>query len=268
MRISELTRPMLATFCAITLVTQLLGCGSPPELPPKDTMDLPDFQNAGTGGALLAVDQTTSNVEQAAVAVGLVSVAVFLALLPARTFFWGVVSSKASRDGDEWVWENTFPLLGYEGELRGSMPADTLSLEMLVTGTRAGTNQLQDFTWFTGEHQAKQGAWELFAPEKSGPVLRIDWARAAPTDKELTFTNVEAGVDGNGDELAYALKGDLASMSIHDEMDAGGLPADFDVVWNLATGAGKLTRVSGEQLCWDTLANGQVDIACPTTAWP
>jgi hypothetical protein len=159
-------------------------------------------------------------------------------------------------------------LLGYEGELRGSRPAETLSLAMQVSGLRAGTDQIQDFVWFSGEHQAKQGAWELFHPDKTGPVLQIDWARTSATDKDLTFTNVEAGVDGNGDELAYSLKGVIASMSIHDEKDGAGTPADFDVVWNLDTGAGKMTRVTGAEACWDTLANGQVDIPCPATTWP
>jgi len=151
--------------------------------------------------------------------------------------------------------------------MRGT-EGEALALEMHVTGTRAGTNQLQDFVWYTGLHRAKEGTWELYHPDKSGPVLQIDWSRQSATDKDLVFANVEAGVPAQGDTLAYSLESPIASMAIHDAQNDQGVPADFSVTWSFDSGAGKMHRVSGEDACWDTLANGQVDLPCPNGDWP
>jgi hypothetical protein len=251
----------------VVAVAFVAACGQAPDLPPQDSMELPDFQNAAST-ALVSADQgTTANVTQAAASVGLVSVALFFALLPARVLFAGVVSERAKRDGDHWVWSHTFPLAGWEGEMRGRLE-DTLTLEMKVTGIRDNTNHIQDFTWYTGDHGTNDGQWVLFHPDKTGPIIEIDWARASATDKDLAFTNVDAGADQEGDSLAYALKGDLASMVIHDELDDAGGTSEFTVEWNVVSGAGKITRVSGDTACWETIANGQVDMACPSGDWP
>jgi hypothetical protein len=99
-------------------------------------------------------------------------------------------------------------------------------------------------------------------------VVNIHWSRRSATDKDVTFTNVTSGRPESGDVLAYTLRGHLATMTIDDARDASGQPAHFDVVWSTTTGEGKMTLKTGVAYCWDTLANGQVDIACPAGTWP
>ena len=87
----------------------------------------------------------------------------------------------------------------------------------------------------------------------------------------LSFANVEDGSLKQDDTLTYTHKDNLASMAIHDERscsDDSGAAEDYEVTWNLVSGAGKLVRVTGAEACWETIDNGQVDIACPSGEWP
>ena len=244
-----------------------------PALPPADTMTFFELKEGArssemTGQALtLAAPGDTSNVKLAVTAVGLVTAGVHLALLWPRTFIAGVVSTRPTQDGDAWVWKRTFPLLGWDATLRGSVASGRLATEMRVTGLKPDNSSYQSFLWYTGDHGTRDGKWTVFAQGQTGPVLTIDWARQAADDKQLTFTNVTTAQDGSGDRLGYSIKGKIASMAIHDAKDASGQPADSSVVWHVENGAGKITAPTAT-LCWDTLANGQVNIPCPAGDWP
>jgi len=261
------------------VTTALAACPRPedddePALPPSDTMTFFELKegakSAETTGQALTVTAAaadTSNVKLAIAAVGLVTAEVNLALLWPRTFIAGVVSTRPTRDGDAWVWKRTFPLLGWDANLRGSIATGRLATEMRVTGLKPDNSGYQNFLWYTGDHGAKEGKWTVFAQGQTGAVLTIDWARQAVNDKELVFTNVTTGQDGSGDRLVYSIKGKIATMGIHDARDATGQPADSSVVWSVENGSGKITAPSAT-LCWDTLANGQGNIPCPAGAWP
>jgi hypothetical protein len=243
-----------------------------PALPPADTMTFFELKEGSkstetTGQALTLAAGDNSNVKLAIAAVGLVTAGVNLALLWPRTFIAGVISTQPTRDGDAWVWKRTFPLLGWDATLRGSVATGRLATEMRVTGLKPDNSGYQNFVWYTGNHGTKDGKWTVFAQGQAGPVLTIDWTRQAADDKQLTFTNVTSGQDGSGDRLSYSLKGTIATMAIHDAKDANGQPADSMVVWSIDNGSGKITAPSAT-LCWDTLANGQANIPCPTGEWP
>jgi hypothetical protein len=265
------------------------GCGRP-ELPPEDSMAFLTFekgkasvapQSGGLAGELaaqaltldtevltqpqLAAGGSTRNVELAAASVGVVSVAVNLALFWPRAFFAGMFADRAERSGDGWEWKRTYPLAGWSARLFGKVKS-SLELEMRVTGLRGEQVKYQEFLWYTGSHESDSGQWVIYELGVGGPVVTIDWQRASATDKRVVFKNVKPGARENGDTLAYALKGRVASMAIHDAADATGAPADFTVEWNTATGEGKMAR-NATSVCWDTLAQGQVDIPCPA-AWP
>jgi hypothetical protein len=260
------------------VTTALAACPRPedddePALPPSDTMTFFELKEGArsteTSGQALTVAAAgdTSNVKLAVTAVGLVTAGVNLALLWPRTFIAGVVSTRPTQDGDAWVWKRTFPLFGWDATLRATTASGRLNTEMRVTGLKPDNSGYQNFLWYTGDHGAKDGKWTVFAKEQTGPVLTIDWARQAADDKQLTFTNVTTGMDGSGDRLAYSIKGKLATMAIHDAKDASGAPADSMVVWHIENGSGKITAPTA-MLCWDTLANGQVNIPCPAGDWP
>jgi hypothetical protein len=245
-----------------------------PALPPADSMTFFELKEGArsteTSGQALIVEQQAgdrSNVKLAVAAVGLVTAGVNLALLWPRTFIAGVVSTQPTRDGDAWVWKRTFPLLGWDANLRGSIASGRLATEMRVTGLKPDNMSYQSFLWYTGDHAAKEGRWTVFAQGQTGPVLTIEWVREAADDKQLAFTNVTTGQDGSGDRLGYSLKGKVATMAIHDAKDANGQPADSSVVWHIENGSGKITAPTAT-LCWDTLEKGQVNIPCPAGAWP
>lgn len=264
------------------LATTLAACprreddDEAPALPAADTMTFFELkegarstESTGSSGQALTVQAAgdTSNVKLAIAAVGLVTTGVNLALLWPRTFIAGVVSTQPTRDGDAWVWKRTFPLLGWDANLRGTVAGGRLATEMRVTGLKPDNSNHQNFLWYTGDHGTRDGKWTVFAFGQPGPVLTIDWARQAADDKQLTFTNVTTGQDGSGDRLGYAIKGKIASMAIHDARDASGAPADSSVAWNVESGSGKITAPTAT-LCWDTLASGQVNIPCPAGDWP
>ena len=130
------------------VTTALAACPRPedddePALPPSDTMTFFELKegakSAETTGQALTVTAAaadTSNVKLAIAAVGLVTAGVNLALLWPRTFIAGVVSTRPTRDGDAWVWKRTFPLLGWDANLRGSIATGRLATEMRVTGLK------------------------------------------------------------------------------------------------------------------------------------
>jgi hypothetical protein len=205
-----------------------------------------------------------------------VSWAVNAALIVPRLVLAGVVTDKPTHEDGEWIWRHTFPLFSWEAALHGTLD-DRLELSMHVTGLREDTNYVNDFVWFTGSHSASEGTWQIFDPgtaDQPGPegaVIQITWSRTDATHRHVAFTNVCATCPKLGDELAYALDGSIASMTIHDEKSGfwdDGSADDFSVVWHVQNGSGKMTRFSGESVCWDALDNGQVNIECPTGDWP
>lgn len=265
----------VATLGALALAT--VGCAKPPELPPGDSMEFGNFtkgkagalsnESEGAGAPAGEGGAGTANVDRAAAAVGLVTLGVNLALLTPRLVFWGVLTADPEHDGKVWTWDKTFALEGWKAQLRGEVK-QKLELEMRVTALRGEqVGKIDNFLWYTGSHAAQSGQWVIYAPEKTGPVIDIDWARAGATDKDLTFTNVTTGEDASGDILKYALKGRLASMTIHDAKNDKGAPADFSVVWHVDNGSGKMTA-AGMGYCWDTIQQGQIDITCPSGDYP
>lgn len=267
---------------SLLLGASVLSCrpkddGDAPALPPADTMTFFELREGARSEevgmqALTAAEPAApvagdhSNVKVAVAAVGLVTLGVHAVLFWPRQFILGVVSTKPTHDGDAWIWRRQFPVLGWDATLRATLPGRLLT-EMRVTGLKPENVAYQNFLWYTGDHGAKDGKWTVYAVDQSGPVLTIDWKREAANDKQLTFTNVTAATPAAGDRLSYAIKGKVASMNIHDAKDANGLAADASVVWNVESGAGKLTA-NGMGYCWETLANGQGNLPCPAGDWP
>lgn len=256
----HMTRPVYrvgARLAASVLALSLFSCNlGPPALPPDDTMLLPNFFGNDENAL------TTVNFGLAKSSVGLVTVALHLALFWPRAFFAGNLQQDPVRDGDDWVWARTYPLWGFETELRVTDTGDQVQVRYLVTGTHNG-QQLEGYEWFSGKFTEGNGQWVLNDPAQDGPVLTIDWERVSDTDKTLTFTNVTEGADGLGDTVIYDLDGTTASMSLHDARDDQGQPADFRVEWDTEEGSGRIDAADGQSYCWDSFAGGQGDIDCP-----
>lgn len=252
----NMTKLWTAALAGIVSVA-MIGCSQPPELPPEDSMELPAFLEGAESNNPSA---TTDNVSAAALAVGGVTVVLNLYLAAPRAMFIGTLQADPYQDGNEWVWERTYPLLGVSGQLRGSVD-ESLNVSMIVNGEREGID-LDNFVWYTGVHNARDGQWLLYAPEyQSGPVISVDWDRQSAVDKTVVFTNVTSGEAGSGDSLTYDLLDTTATFQIYDADDGTGAPATFTVQWDVVDGSGIMTY-DGVDYCWDTLENGQVDIPC------
>lgn len=262
----SLTRSLISTALAATVAA---ACGGPPDLPPADTMEFSLFKQDPSASGLTSSYQATTNVGIASGAVWLVSTTVWLALVVPRATFAGTIATRATHDGDEWVWTKTFPLIAWEAELRAHTDGEAVVAEMYITDLLPGRTGVEDFLWYSGEHQQGSGQWLFYDPEvDGGAVLQIDWTRSAADDKDLVFsnTNPNAAATKEGDLLSFGLHGTTASMAVHDAhaaSDDSGGAIDFAVEWDTVTGNGKYTDNDGNEHCWDTLSNGQADIACP-----
>ncbi len=281
----EIATRAVAWITVFVTATGVSACQQPPELPPADSMTFFEFKR-GEANVVVEGDEasmkqmalsmdgvvasgSTANVDTAALSVGLVSLGVHLALAAPRLLFAAVLSAGAEHDrgSDTWTWEKSMPLAGWKGRMTGKL-RDKLELEMFVTGLRdQQAKDYQDFKWYTGSHDLDNGRWQIFAKDVSGPVLNIDWEHSNVINKKVSFTNVTTGTPESGDTLAYALAGNVASMTIRDATGADGKPASFSVFWDVVEGEGRILR-GGSAECWDTLAKGQIDIPCPTGAWP
>ena len=242
------------------------ACSAAPDLPTADTMSFSAFsrgpQPNNTGGG------ATMNADGATAAVGLVSVAVQAVLLTPRLIWLATVSETPSHANGTWTWKKTMPFIGLETVLTATTEGDTVKTEMHVTGLR-GDEQLENFLWYSGSHSAGSGNWTFFSPEHGGSqALTVEWTRDDETHKRLVFTNVLEGNDGHNDTVTYSHQGDLMSMDVHDQHNSDGNSAEFSVVWNAASGAGRIDRVNGESACWDTIANGQFDMDTCPDPWP
>ena len=245
---------------AIGLFTALLlavGCAQAPDLPPEDTLIVPDFFDESD--TLVQAD-TTDNIQLARAAVGFVTTGVALATLLPRAVLAAALQSSPVQEGDEWVWTRNFPLFATEASFYASdVAASGIAMRMEITN-----QDVTDFVAYSGTHTFTQGFWEFFETEAPGvPVLRIDWTRNAADDKSLVFRNVKPDVDENGDEIDYTLSGTTATMSLVNAVNGDRQREELSVQWDTETGAGRMTRTGEEDLCWDTLTNGQEDIVCP-----
>lgn len=232
---------------------------TPPDLPPAESMELPTFFDNSQAQQNAEAATAVNNVNVAALAVGAVTVALAVYTAAPRLMFLGTLQADPYKDGDEWVWDRTYPLLGVSGQLRGRLD-NGLFVTMIVNGEREGIN-LDNFVWYEGEHHVGNGVWTLYAPEENGPVTSIDWEYNAVDDRTLIFTNTAVSSAGNGDTITYDITGTTASLEVYDVDDGSGVPAVFTVTWDTVDGSGMMD-VNGDQYCWDTLENGQVDIPC------
>jgi hypothetical protein len=234
-----------------------------PSLPPEDSMVLPKMPDPDSPGALVMGTELDRNVRFARTTVGLVTFTLRAGLLTPQIFFADALRGTPHRDGDDWVWNKSYPLLGYDSELRGNLSDGVLTVAMIVNGTLPRTEHVEDFVWFSGEHEAGSGTWHLFKPE--GDVqIDIDWERNSATDKTVTFTNVTPSVDATGDSVTYDLDGTAATFTIHDAKDSTEAVAEFTVTWDTATGEGRFDHTTGTTCCWDDIDADLVNVEpCP-----
>lgn len=253
-------RPIFASSLS-ALVLLGTACGQEIVLPDADSMELPSFFDEGEGQAI----DSRVNYPTAAASVGLVTVGVALATLVPRAVFAAVIEEEGVREDNEKVWRREFPLLAFDAELHARLSGGAVETDMVITGTGRNNDYLDGFVWYSGRHFEEEGTWtfhDFAEPTLGEEQIEIAWAKRADDDKELTFTNIMAERPEEGDQIAYRLDGTAASMTLTDAEDAEGNEATFSVAWDTETGAGVLTRVTGETACWDSTERDLCDVEC------
>lgn len=255
---------MRQTILVVALGGFLAACGGqsdPPTLASDDTMALPSFFEDNNPDALTKADGNHSYYYIGRNGVLAVTAGINLALAIPKAVFAATIVEEPVEDGDKWKWNKLFALVGYDSTIYAWRDGDAVKIECVLDGVGANEGKLDNFQWCDGSHTVTAGQWNLYG-EDVGKWLTIDWQRASATDKTLTFTNATTGTDGSGDTLVYDLDGTTATMTVTDQKDADGQLAQLIVAWDTADGSGSVTWQSNTY-CWDTIENGQVNVACP-----
>ena len=242
-----------------------------PPLPPVESMRL-DLGQFPTAKQAVAADK--ANFGAAAGRVGLLNLALGVVLTPPRVVFAAALSAKPKLASGTWTWDfnASSDANQYHARLSawydGNASAGTfLNLEMKVTCTGCGV-PTTDFVWYTGRFNTAgtDGSWQFFAPEiaqADQKLARIAYDVSSLTHRSLTFTNNRT--DGNadaGDVIQYLRDGDLARVTVHDQVSPGGGSLDYVIEWSVSAGTGSLTVPDyngGQKACWDA---SQVNTAC------
>lgn len=247
----------MRTGIAVMIFAFLVGCGRPPELPPKESMTV-DFQSIQASGAIVDPAAKT-HWTQAAVRVGLLNLWVGLGLAPHVGVFHAAHSQRPRAEDDRWVWSYTVKDANVDATatLSARMDGNASVWEMRVNG-KVGAQTLSDFLWYDGRYEVSSGHWQIYN-HPSGNLIRIDWKVNSPTDKELRFTNNTGGID-DGDSLVYKLAGDAASVSYDFQQNQ-----KADIAWSVSTKAGYILAADyvdheNEKACWNT---NLFDTVCP-----
>ena len=163
-----------------------------------------------------------------------------------------------------WIWAYTVPwgtstaMIELYATLSG---ATHLDWEMYVSGT---IQQYDRFQWVTGRSRtdAVEGYWQLYDyrdPTTETPALRIEYARRAADDRDLSYHNILVASASYGDSLVCTAHAAENSGRLYD-VSAG---TSIRVVWDTLDGHGRFVGASGDSCCWGPAPAYADLITCP-----
>jgi len=163
-----------------------------------------------------------------------------------------------------WVWSYSVPW----GTSRAIVELQTvlnqqarLDWQMLVSGTILGFDRFQ---WVTGQTSltATDGSWMLYDyryPTQVTEALRIEFARASETDRDVDYFNALQSSSSYGDSLSYARHGAAAEVKLCRVSQS---QPCIRAAWDTFDGSGRYYGVSGDSCCWGPRPTF-IDVACP-----
>lgn len=162
-----------------------------------------------------------------------------------------------------WIWAYTVPWGSSTAmiELYATLSGAThLDWEMYVSGT---IQQYERFQWVTGRSRtdAIEGYWQLYdfrTPTAATPALRVEFARRAMDDRDLSYHNILTTSTSYGDSLACTVRGTENTGRLYD-VSAG---TSIRVVWDTLDGHGRFVAAGGDSCCWGP-APSYADVDCP-----
>jgi len=241
-----------------------------PEIPPQSTLIM-DFNSFDTSFALpkispAGIQQQDAAWRWAAFKVGvwnLVVVANFA--IPTVAFVESFRHEPVLQDDGSWLWAYNFGI-GNSAKLTGKIVGTEVQWEMRITKS----NQYTDFLWFTGTSNllATEGEWHLnAAPNNPVPYVDVLWHRNLQDGTaDIKYTNVIPNNPGNGGYISYAITNDAEYNAVYDifNVEINNLT---NIAWNRTDFHGHIKDPQhysdSNWHCWDTKANGLVDVTCP-----
>ncbi len=267
----KLRLPILILLVAFSVL--LVGCGKDattpvapagtPDLPPADSWNFdlsyfdrqppPMIQSDGH----VADPLVKTNFLNALARVAIVKLVAVSALTPPYLAFSAAIHSTPVAEADStylwtysWTDSTNHSVLIH---LRGRVTPDHVDWSLRLTAPNANP-PLYDFLWFTGESSRASftGFWIFNEDVANLPVeaARIDWTYTGPSQRVLTFTNINPASADYGDSLAFTVAGDDMSLLFHDVSEG----VDSHIAWNNRTGAGSIQVPDfneGAEACWN-----------------
>jgi len=255
-------KSMLAVLLIFTLLNLIIACDknpteaekTPPVLPSVNTMqvNLSLFTTSS-----LAKENSISqwNFTTAVITVTIVNAWVVLGLAAPVFVFGSALQDQPELQSDgkfHWIYNTSFLSVPYTADLAGwlDVPNTQSVWEMYIT-----FGSLNNFLWYDGRcnFTATSGDWIFYdetRPDTLNPKIRIDWINNSETDRSLTFTNVFAGNEYEGDILKYTVNGTALSVEFYD----ASVGTTVIIAWDAVTTAGYIQAPyynNGQPAYWD-----------------
>lgn len=269
---------LLALFLGSLMTSCKKDKGSPPALPPEESMtiDFSNFESGKKSGDQVSLPKgvENSNWDFAAMVAGYFRLVIIGTLaVPVYSFTLAVDQAPAYVDDKTWQWSYTATLLNvtYKARLTGQIRASDVQWKMYIT--REGTGGFPEFVWFEGTSllDGTGGRWTLnHSSQFKEPLLQIDWTRTGTTVTSVKFTYVRTL---NDNRVADPFKnssieyGRLTGTynSYYEINYFNGLKfSAMRVEWNSTTRNGRVQCLdffgNNNWNCWD---GNLVNITCP-----
>jgi hypothetical protein len=238
-----------------------------PELPPAESlvMDFSDFSAQPEGKK----SSTSSHLNFMLSFTTLTywnATAILATALPVAAYTHALSHTPEYLEDNIWEWSYEFShnSMTYMATLTGKkLNEEEFSLEMVISSASMPDEGLK---WFDGvvRYDHTSAHWTLY---KDGnlEVLEIVWNKNIETEEaDLTYTYVEPEQAETGSYIMWSyLPGEVYDAAYTISMSQG----MTNIEWNLSTLEGRIKAPAYFEdenwHCWDSFANGLVDIDCP-----
>jgi len=189
---------LIVVFAACFLTSCKKDNGTPPVLPPKESlkMDFTNFEPTKKSGDFVSapkgVDDTYWNF--AALVVGYWrSIVVGTVAVPVAAFELALTKTPVFLEAKTWQWSYSVTVLSvtYKARLTGQIRSTDVLWKMYIT--REGTGGFSEFLWFEGtsKNDGTGGTWTLnHSSQFPEALLQADWTKTGTTITTAKYTYV------------------------------------------------------------------------------
>ena len=237
-----------------------------PELPPVESlvMDFSDFSTPPAGSKSSELSYVNFVYSYTTLSFWNAS-AVLVSALPVAAYTHALSLTPEYLGDHTWEWSFEFQhnSITYEATLTGMrLNNEEFSMEMVIG---PASNPEEGVKWFDGviRYDHTSADWTLYK-EGSIAVLEIAWNMDYETDEaDLTYTYTEPDQEETGSYIMWEYRpGEAYDAAYTISMSAGMILIE----WNVSTIEGRVKAPAYFEdeawHCWDSFANGLVDMVC------